>query len=84
MYLTHNDSFPILLATKREFLSMIYEDFIMDKGKTLNTTFMDYKMTGATDVPNIEVIDIITDGPDGPFGAKEDSGVALSALPLLS
>jgi 4-hydroxybenzoyl-CoA reductase subunit alpha len=51
----------------------IYEDFIMDRGKTLNPTFLDYKMPRSTDVPDIKVIDIITDDPDGPFGAKEAS-----------
>jgi CO/xanthine dehydrogenase Mo-binding subunit len=51
----------------------IYEDFIMDKGKTLNSSFLDYRMPRSTDVPDIRVIDIITDDPDGPFGAKEAS-----------
>ncbi|MCX5813858.1 MAG: xanthine dehydrogenase family protein molybdopterin-binding subunit [Proteobacteria bacterium] len=51
----------------------IYEDFIMNRGKTLNPTFLDYKMPRSTDVPDIKVIDIITDDPDGPFGAKEAS-----------
>jgi 4-hydroxybenzoyl-CoA reductase alpha subunit len=51
----------------------IYEDFIMEKGKTLNNSFLDYKMPRSVDVPNIKVIDIITNDPDGPFGAKEAS-----------
>lgn len=49
----------------------LYEDFIMDRGKTLNPTFLDYKMPLATDIPNIKLIDIVTNDPDGPFGAKE-------------
>ncbi|GAH92099.1 unnamed protein product, partial [marine sediment metagenome] len=49
----------------------LYEDFIMDRGKTLNPTFLDYKMPLSTDVPNIRLIDIVTNDPDGPFGAKE-------------
>lgn len=49
----------------------LYEDFIMDRGKTLNPTFLDYKMPLSTDVPNIRLIDIETNDPDGPFGAKE-------------
>lgn len=62
----------------------IYEDFIMDKGKTLNPTFLDYKMPRSTDVPAIRVIDIITDDPDGPFGAKEASeGSHVSAPPSI-
>jgi len=59
----------------------IYEDFIMDKGKTLNPTFMDYKMPRSTDVPDIKVIDIITDDPDGPFGAKEASEGSIVSTP---
>jgi len=51
----------------------IYEGFIMEKGKTHNSTFLDYKMPRSTDVPDIKVIDIITNDPDGPFGAKEAS-----------
>ena len=60
----------------------IYEEFIMEKGKTFNRTLLDYKMPRSTDVPEIKVIDIITDDPDGPFGAKEASeGSHVSAVP---
>lgn len=51
----------------------IYEHFIMDKGITRNDSFLDYKMPRITDVPVIRVHDIITDDPDGPYGAKEAS-----------
>jgi 4-hydroxybenzoyl-CoA reductase subunit alpha len=62
----------------------IYEDFIMDKGRTLNPTFLDYKMPHALDVPNIKLIDIVTNDPDGPFGAKETSeGSIVSAPPAV-
>jgi 4-hydroxybenzoyl-CoA reductase alpha subunit len=62
----------------------LYEDFVMDKGRTLNPTFLDYKMPLSTDVPNIRLIDIITDDPDGPFGAKEASeGSIVSAPPAV-
>ncbi len=62
----------------------IYEEFIMDKGRTLNDTFLDYKMPRSTDVPGVKVIDIITDDPDGPFGAKEASeGSHVSAPPAV-
>jgi CO/xanthine dehydrogenase Mo-binding subunit len=53
---------------------VLYEDFRMDRGETLNPTFLDYKMARSTDVPNIKVIDIITHEPHGIFGAKEASG----------
>jgi 4-hydroxybenzoyl-CoA reductase alpha subunit len=59
----------------------IYENFIMEKGKTLNPTFLDYKMPRTTDVPDIQVIDIITDDPDGPFGAKEASEGSIVSTP---
>jgi 4-hydroxybenzoyl-CoA reductase alpha subunit len=62
----------------------LYEDFIMDRGKTLNPTFLDYKMPMSTDVPSIRLIDIVTDDPDGPFGAKEASeGSIVSAPPAV-
>ncbi|MCX6009540.1 MAG: molybdopterin-dependent oxidoreductase [Chloroflexi bacterium] len=59
----------------------LYEDFIMDKGKTLNPTFLDYKMPLSTDVPNIKLIDIVTNDPDGPFGAKEASEGSIVSTP---
>ena len=46
----------------------IYEDFIMDKGKTFNTTFLDYKMPMSLDIPNMELIDVVTDDPDVQVG----------------
>ncbi|MBN1849599.1 MAG: molybdopterin-dependent oxidoreductase [Deltaproteobacteria bacterium] len=60
----------------------MYERFAMDLGKTLNANLADYKMPLSTDVPNIELIDIITDDPNGPYGAKEASeGSTVSSPP---
>ncbi len=59
----------------------LYEKFIMDKGKTLNSNLADYKMALAPDVPDIEVIDIITEDPLGPYGAKEASEGAIVSTP---
>jgi len=59
----------------------MYEEFKMDHGKTLNPTLLDYKMPLASDIPNIEVVDIITQDPDGPFGAKEASEGAIVSVP---
>ena len=60
----------------------IYEEFIMERGETRNSTFLDYKMPRSMDVPDIRIIDIITDDPDGPYGAKEASeGSHVSAPP---
>jgi 4-hydroxybenzoyl-CoA reductase subunit alpha len=62
----------------------MYEEFIMEKGFTHNHTLLDYKMARSTDVPDIKIIDIITDDPDGPFGAKEASeGSIVSTPPAL-
>ena len=59
----------------------IYEGFIMDRGMTYNGTFLDYKMPRSTDVPDIRVVDIITNDPDGPFGAKEASEGSIVSTP---
>ncbi len=59
----------------------MYEEFKMDHGKTLNPTLVDYKMPLASDIPNIKVVDIITEEPSGPFGAKEASEGAIVSVP---
>jgi len=59
----------------------LYEEFKMDHGRTLNPTLLDYKMPLAPDTPDIHVIDILTDDPDGPFGAKEASEGAIVSAP---
>ena len=47
------------------------EQFIMKEGKTLTTTFLDYKIPCAEDMPPGVSVHIDTYEPDGPFGAKE-------------
>ncbi len=59
----------------------LYEEFRMAGGRTLNPTLVDYKMPLAPDTPDIEVVDILTDDPDGPFGAKEASEGAIVSVP---
>lgn len=59
----------------------LYEEFRMDHGRTLNPNLADYKMPLAPDIPRIEVIDILTDDPSGPFGAKEASEGAIVSTP---
>ena len=62
----------------------LYEEFKMERGRTLNPDFVDYRMPLTTEAPNIEVVDILTDDPDGPFGAKEASeGSIVSAPPSI-
>jgi len=53
----------------------------MDHGKTLNASFVDYKMPLSPDVPKIDLIDIITDDPNIPYGAKEVSNAAIISSP---
>jgi 4-hydroxybenzoyl-CoA reductase subunit alpha len=59
----------------------LYEVFRMDRGKTLNPNLVDYKMPLATDSPRIELIDIITHDPHGPYGAKEASEGSIVSTP---
>ncbi len=52
----------------------LYENLNRVEGKVMNPSFRDYKMPLATDLPtlaNIEHINVITNDPSGPFGAKE-------------
>ena len=56
----------------------------MDRGRTLNPDFVDYRMPLSTEAPEIKVAHVITDDPDGPFGAKEASeGAIVSAPPSI-
>ncbi|MCF8084062.1 MAG: xanthine dehydrogenase family protein molybdopterin-binding subunit [Deltaproteobacteria bacterium] len=47
------------------------EQFVMEEGKTLNTTFLDYKMPNAMDMPPGASVCIETYEEEGPMGAKE-------------
>jgi 4-hydroxybenzoyl-CoA reductase alpha subunit len=47
------------------------EQFVMKDGKTLNTTFLDYKMPTALDMPISEHTCVVTYEQEGPLGAKE-------------
>ena len=47
------------------------EQFAMRDGRTLNTTFLDYKIPAAEDMPASESICVESYEPEGPFGAKE-------------
>ena len=61
------------------------EQFIMAEGKTLNTTFLDYKMANAMDMPPGESVCIETYEPEGPMGAKEaGEGLASPTAPAIA
>lgn len=47
------------------------EQFAMKDGKTLNTTFLDYKMPSAPDMCESEHTCVVTYEKEGPLGAKE-------------
>ncbi len=47
------------------------EELVMKDGKTVNATFLDYKLPAAEDMPAGESVTIDTYEPEGPFGAKE-------------
>ncbi|MFC1917061.1 xanthine dehydrogenase family protein molybdopterin-binding subunit [Chloroflexota bacterium] len=47
------------------------ENLIQEKGHVLNGNFLDYKMPGAMDMPEIVSITVETEDPNGPYGAKE-------------
>ncbi|NNF98832.1 MAG: molybdopterin-dependent oxidoreductase [Desulfobacteraceae bacterium] len=61
------------------------EQFVMDNGRTLNTTFLDYKMPHAMDMPPGESACIETYEPEGPMGAKEaGEGLASPTAPAIA
>jgi len=47
------------------------EQLIVEEGKTLTTSFLDYKIPNAMDMPPGESVCIETYEPEGPMGAKE-------------
>ncbi|MFQ5825904.1 MAG: xanthine dehydrogenase family protein molybdopterin-binding subunit, partial [Dehalococcoidia bacterium] len=49
----------------------LFEQEVTEKGRVANPSFLDYQMATAPDMPQIEMIEVRTDEPEGPFGAKE-------------
>jgi CO/xanthine dehydrogenase Mo-binding subunit len=47
------------------------EELVMRHGRTLNATFLDYKIPGALDMPHMDSVCVGGPDPRGPFGAKE-------------
>ena len=47
------------------------EELVMRQGRTLNDTFLDYKIPGALDMPRVDSVCVGGPEPRGPFGAKE-------------
>jgi 4-hydroxybenzoyl-CoA reductase subunit alpha len=62
----------------------LYEDVIVEKGQVMNPSFLDYGFPTFMEMPEIEAIEVETDDPIGPFGAKEaGEGTQLSPAPAI-
>lgn len=62
----------------------LYEDVITEKGQVINPTFLDYGIPTAAEVPSIASVEVETDDPEGPFGAKESGeGTQLAPAPAI-
>ena len=58
------------------------EQVMLDKGRMINPSFLDYKILTAPDMPeSIELIFIETNDPEGPYGAKGVSEAGLIPTP---
>jgi len=61
------------------------EELVMDAGRTLNTSLLDYKIPVAEDMPPSLSKTVATFEPAGPFGAKEaGEGLACPTAPAIA
>jgi 4-hydroxybenzoyl-CoA reductase subunit alpha len=62
----------------------LYEDVVVEKGQVFNPSFVDYGFPTFMEMPQIDAIEVETDDPIGPFGAKEaGEGTQLSPAPAI-
>jgi 4-hydroxybenzoyl-CoA reductase subunit alpha len=62
----------------------LYEEVITEKGQVLNPSFLDYGIPTAMEVPSITSVEVETNDPEGPFGAKESGeGTQLAPVPAI-
>jgi CO/xanthine dehydrogenase Mo-binding subunit len=62
----------------------LYEDIVVEKGQVMNPSFLDYGFPTFLEMPAIEAIEVETDDPIGPYGAKEaGEGTQLSPAPAI-
>jgi 4-hydroxybenzoyl-CoA reductase alpha subunit len=62
----------------------LYENVITEKGQVQNPSFLDYGIPTAMEVPSITSVEVETDDPEGPFGAKESGeGTQLAPAPAI-
>jgi 4-hydroxybenzoyl-CoA reductase alpha subunit len=62
----------------------LFENVIVEKGQVMNPSFLDYGFPTAMEMPEMEGIQVVTDDPLGPFGAKESGeGTQLAPAPAI-
>jgi len=62
----------------------LYEHVIVEKGQVMNPSFLDYGFPTFLEMPEIDAIEVETDDPIGPYGAKEaGEGTQLSPAPAI-
>ena len=62
----------------------LYEEVVVEKGQVMNPSFLDYGFPTTMEMPEIEAIEVETDDPLGPFGAKEaGEGTQISPAPAI-
>ncbi|TAK29611.1 MAG: 4-hydroxybenzoyl-CoA reductase [Chloroflexota bacterium] len=49
----------------------LMEDLILEDGRVINPSFLDYKIPTALEMPEVTIEHIESNDPEGPFGAKE-------------
>lgn len=59
---------------------LLFEEVLLRDGQVANPTFRDYIIPAATDATELELIDVETFDPMGPFGAKEAGECARTPL----
>jgi CO/xanthine dehydrogenase Mo-binding subunit len=56
------------------------EDLAFDNGLILNPSLNDYKIIRSRDMPEVELLEVPTPDPEGPFGAKEAAEGTIAAI----
>ncbi|NIO04835.1 MAG: molybdopterin-dependent oxidoreductase [Proteobacteria bacterium] len=63
----------------------LYEEVLVEKGQVMNPSFLDYGMPTTMEMPEIETIEVETEDPLGPFGAKESGeGTQVAPAPAIA
>ena len=57
------------------------EKLIFEGGQTLNPSFLGYKIPIAIQIPEIKIEHVVSEDPEGPFGAKETGEGSLDPTP---